>query len=293
MQKTKLYSEVIKDAATAGQNFSSQYPPEYENELADQLKVIARLINGGLTTQVYLVSIGGFDTHSEQTVDGNPESGIHAQLLRQVSQAIGAFQNDIELMGKADKVCGMTYSEFGRTIAANDSIGTDHGAAAPLFVFGKGVKPGIIGSNPVIPTDVNISSDVDMQNDFRSVYASVLQDWFGLANPSDILYQQFPILPIFKDTVPVKDTAGRDPFGFNNYPNPVRSSTTITFTIPSGMVTITLLDSQGRAIRKIAEGTYPAGTHKIMFDRQDLSSGTYYYQLRLNGIGITRKMLVI
>jgi uncharacterized protein (DUF1501 family) len=293
MQKTKLYSEVIKDAATAGQNFSSQYPPEYENELADQLKVIARLINGGLTTQVYLVSIGGFDTHSEQTVEGDPQSGNHAQLLRQVSQAIGAFQNDIELMGKADKVCGMTYSEFGRTIAANDSIGTDHGAAAPLFVFGKGVKPGIIGSNPVIPTDINISSDVDMQNDFRSVYASVLQDWFGLANPSDILYQQFPILPIFKDTVPVKDTAGRDPFGFNNYPNPVRSNTTITFTIPSGMVTITLLDSQGRSIRKIAEGTYPAGTHKIMFDRQDLSSGTYYYQLRLNGIGITRKMLVI
>ena len=293
MQKTKVYSEVIKDAATAGQNFSSMYPPEYENELADQLKIIARLINGGLTTQVYLVSIGGFDTHSEQTVEGDPTLGNHADLLLRISQAVSAFQNDLEIMGKADKVCGMTYSEFGRTIGSNESIGTDHGAAAPLIVFGKGVKPGIIGNNPNIPQEINVSSDVPMVHDFRSVYASVLQDWFGLANPSEILNESFPILPIFKDTVPAQETAGRDPFGFGNYPNPVRSTTTITFSIPGGMVSLNLLDSNGRMVRKIAEGTFASGTHKIVFDRQDLSSGTYFYQLRLNGIGVVRKMLVI
>ncbi len=293
MQKTKAYSEVIKTAAIAGQNFSSMYPPDFENNLADQLKVIARLINGGLKTQVYLVSLGGFDTHSEQVADGQTDQGNHAQLLYELSQAIRAFQDDLELMGKADKVCGMTYSEFGRTIASNESTGTDHGAAAPLIVFGKGVQPGIIGSNPNIPQQIDPSADVPMVNDFRSVYASVLQDWFGLENPQEILEETFPILPIFKDSSPTAETPKRDPFGFSNYPNPVQTLTTITFTIPSGMVTLNLMDSNGRMVRKLAEGTYAAGMHKVVFDRQGLPAGTYFYQLRLNGIGIIRKMIII
>jgi uncharacterized protein (DUF1501 family) len=293
MQNTKVYSEVIKNAAIAGQNLSALYPGQYENELSDQLKVVARLIAGGLSTQVYLVSIGGFDTHSEQVDDGSPTQGNHAELLRKVSEAIYAFQDDLQLLGKADQVCGMTYSEFGRTIGGNESFGTDHGAAAPLFVFGKGVNPGIIGNNYEVPLDPGVSSDVPMQHDFRSVYASVLQDWFQLTNPNEILFEEFPILPIFKNEVRVKDTASRDVFNFGNYPNPVRSATTITFNIPAGFVSLTLLDTQGRVVRKIAEGNYPAGIHNVVLNREDLSAGTYFYQLRLNGLGVTRKMLVI
>ncbi len=292
-QQSQQYYEVIKNAAEAQpSNLSSLYPPQYENYLADQLRIVARLIGGGLQTPVYVVSYGGFDTHSEQVEMGATDQGFHANLLRQVSEAIAAFQDDIQLMGKDDNVAGMTFSEFGRTIAANGSIGTDHGAAAPLFVFGKGVNPGVIGNNAQIPSNLNLSSDVPMQHDFRQVYASVLQDWFGLTNLNDILLQDFDILPIFKGVSPVQES-NWDSFGVGNYPNPVRSSTTITFTcFSSAHVVINLIDAQGRFVLKIAEGNYPTGAHHVRFDRSNLPSGTYFYQVLLNGIGVTKKMLV-
>ena len=293
MQNTKVYFDVIKDAATVGQNLSNLYPAAGSNNLADQLRIVAKLINGGLTTPVYLVSINGFDTHSEQVVEGNTATGLHAEQLRQVSQAVNGFMDDIRLMGKADKVCAMTFSEFGRTIGSNESIGTDHGAAAPLFVFGKSVNPGIIGANPVIPQDLQVSGDVTMQHDFRSVYASVLQDWFELDNGSDLLQGSFPILPIFKGSVGVKDSPGRNVFEVGNYPNPLIAATTITFSIPAAYVTITLLDAQGRTVRKIAEGSYPTGTHKVVVNRDGLPSGSYFYVLKINGMGVTKKMLVL
>ncbi len=293
-QQSQQYYESVKNAAeTQPNNLSSKYPPQYQNYLADQLRIVARLIGGGLKTPVYTVSIGGFDTHSEQVVPGTPEQGNHANLLRMVSEAIAAFQDDIRLMGKDDDVAGMTYSEFGRTIAANGSIGTDHGAAAPLFVFGKGVNPGIIGENAQIPSNLNNSADVPMVHDFRQVYASVLQDWFGLSNVNDILFQNFDILPIFKGSTPAKEEKSWDGFGVGNFPNPVRTSTTITFTsFTNAQVVINLMDSQGRFIMTIAEGSYPTGMHQVRFDRSNLPSGTYYYQVKLNGVGVTKKMLV-
>jgi uncharacterized protein (DUF1501 family) len=286
MQQSQQYFDSIKEAAQASQTLSSMYPPAYQNYLADQLKVVARLIGGGLQTPIYVVSIGGFDTHSMQL-------DTHAELLRQVSEAIAAFQDDITLMGYADKVAGMTFSEFGRTTGENGSFGTDHGAAAPLFVFGKGVNPGIIGQNAHIEEDLEHSADVPMQHDFRAVYASVLQDWFGLTGLDDILFQDFPILPIFKGTTDTRQVGRRDAFEVGNFPNPVRSTTTITFTTPAAHVVVNLMDANGRFILKIAEADYPAGTHRLAFDRSSLPSGTYLYQVKINGMGITKKMMII
>ncbi len=289
--KGQAYFDVIKEAVESQpNNLSGLYPDN--NNLADQLRVVARLIGGGLTTPVYVVSIGGFDTHSEQAELGATDTGYHAELLGRLSSAIYAFQDDLRLMGKDDIVAGMTYSEFGRTIASNFSMGTDHGAAAPLFVFGKGVNPGIIGSNPEIPVSLDISADVPMVHDFRQVYASVIQDWFGLTNQDTVLNNHFEILPIFKGVSPSKE-ASRDVFGVENYPNPVHSHTTITFTsFANTFVEINLYDSQGRFVTQIAEGTYPTGAHRIRFDRSNLPSGTYFYRVSLNGMGITKKMLV-
>ena len=293
MQYTKVYFDVIKDAASIGQNLSSLYAAEGVNRLADQLSIVARLINGGLSTSVYQVSINGFDTHSAQVEMGDHTQGAHANLLGMISEAIFAFMDDINLMGKSDKVCGMTFSEFGRTIGSNLSFGTDHGAAAPLFVFGKGVNPGIIGNNPIIPQNLNISADVDMQHDFRSVYASVIQDWFGLGTGTEVLNDSFPILPIFKGVSGTKESPGRNAFEVGNFPNPVHTTSTIQFTIPAAQITLTLLDAQGRAIRTIAEGNYPAGAHKVTFERNGLPAGNYYYLLKVNGLGVTRKLLIL
>lgn len=294
LQQSQQYYQVVKTAAEMQENnLSNKYPPEGQNDLADQLRIVARLIGGGLKTPVYVVSIGGFDTHSDQAYDGSPTEGNHAELLRLLSEAVSAFYDDVTLMGHSDRVCGMTYSEFGRTIAENGSFGTDHGAAAPLFVFGKGVNPGIIGANPFIPANLEESADVPMQHDFRSVYASVLQDWFGIGNWSELLFQDFPVLPIFKGTTPTHDVV-TDTFRVGNFPNPVHSTTTITFsTGGSARVVINLLDAQGRFLQKIADADYPTGTHKVRFDRSTLPAGTYFYTVRLNGVGITKKMLLI
>jgi uncharacterized protein (DUF1501 family) len=291
-QQAQVYYNSVKNAAENGNNLAN-YPSG--NNLADQLKIVAQLISGGLTTPIYIVSMFGYDTHSEQ-VDGtfgNTE-GIHANLLRTLSEAVGAFQKDLELLGIDDRVAGMTFSEFGRTIASNASDGTDHGAAAPLFVFGKNVIPGIIGDNPEIPDNQALSYDIPMQHDFRSVYASALKDWFGVANPEDILGQDFPILPIFKagsSGTQVVDTANS--LQVSNYPNPFHSSTTFTFTLEnSGDVVITLVDMTGRELKTVAQGNYPSGTHRVLFNRNELPNGHYFYQVKVNGKMVTKHLVV-
>jgi uncharacterized protein (DUF1501 family) len=117
-----------------------------------------------------MVSFGGFDTHSLQTTVADTTVGNHATLLGKVSDAIKAFQDDLIFLGIEDRVVGMTYSEFGRRIKSNSSVGTDHGAAAPLFVFGKPVEGGILGNNPAtIQPVATVNDNVPMQYDFRSV----------------------------------------------------------------------------------------------------------------------------
>ena len=128
-----------------------------------------------------MVSLGGFDTHSAQVDAADTTKGSHADLMTHLSQSIAAFQDDLELLGVSDKVAGMTLSEFGRRVQSNASVGTDHGAAAPLMVFGDGVQPGVIGNNPSIPTTTTVNDNVPMQFYFRQVYASVLKDWFELS----------------------------------------------------------------------------------------------------------------
>jgi uncharacterized protein (DUF1501 family) len=196
-QKTDQYAGVIKTAALKVKQQSAKYPATGKNPLADQLKIVARLIAGGLKTKVYMVNTGSFDTHAKQT-EADTTTGTHAKLLQRVSEAIGAFMDDVQLLQIQDKVMGMTFSEFGRRIKSNASGGTDHGAAAPVFYFGHAVKPGIIGVNPVIPATATVNDNVPMQHDFRSLYASVLTNWFNLEQKdiSDILLGEYPVLPI-------------------------------------------------------------------------------------------------
>ncbi|MEP6749918.1 MAG: DUF1501 domain-containing protein [Bacteroidota bacterium] len=196
-QKTDQYAGVIKAAALKVTQQSTKYPAAGKNPLADQLKIVARLIAGGLKTKVYMVNTGSFDTHAKQT-EMDTTTGTHAKLLQRVSEAIGAFMDDLQFLQVQDKVMGMTFSEFGRRIKSNASGGTDHGAAAPVFYFGHAIKSGIIGTNPIIPPNATVNDNVPMQTDFRSIYATVLNNWFGLEqnDVQAVLGAQFANLPL-------------------------------------------------------------------------------------------------
>lgn len=175
--KTDQYAGVIKAAAQKVTKQSDCYPAPGKNPLADQLKIVARLVAGGLRTQLYLVSMGGFDTHARQVEPADTTTGAHAKLLAKLSEAINAFQDDLTQLQVSDRVMGMTFSEFGRRIQSNASGGTDHGAAAPVFVFGEKVQGGVIGQNPVWPDKLTVNDNIAMQYDFRSVYSTLLEKW--------------------------------------------------------------------------------------------------------------------
>jgi len=145
----------------------AEYP---KNPFAQELRNVAALIAGGLSTRVYFVSLGSFDTHVNQL-------GRQNQLLQTLGDGLAAFQKDLEAHGLADQVLAMTFSEFGRRPMENDGKGTDHGTAAPLFVMGARVKGGVHGAAP----DLNVARNQDMTYsvDFRQVYATVIDRWLA------------------------------------------------------------------------------------------------------------------
>jgi uncharacterized protein (DUF1501 family) len=207
--QSNAYAGRITAAYNAQATQSTMYPnttyPNPSNNLANQLKIVARLIGGGLTTPVYIVNQtdAGYDTHENQVVAADHTTGNHATNLSKLSVAISAFQNDITLMGKANKVTGMTFSEFGRRVISNASNGTDHGSGAPVIFFGAGVTPGIIGTSPVLPTTINGNTQVPMQYDFRQLYSTVMQKWMCMTatESQTILNGTFSTIPIFNSTV--------------------------------------------------------------------------------------------
>lgn len=178
------YNRIIS-VFNAGNNSSVSYP---NTNLGKQLKTVSRLIRGGSKTKIFMVTIGGFDTHDTQAVIGSAHIGGHANLLSDVSNSIAAFQADIEALGFDDKVMTLTFSEFGRQVKQNGSTGTDHGNIAPFFVIGKGVQSGIIGTHPSlnVPANANQASSSayyypssERKYDYRQIYATLLQDWLG------------------------------------------------------------------------------------------------------------------
>ncbi|MGH8103097.1 MAG: DUF1501 domain-containing protein, partial [bacterium] len=164
---------------------ATEYP---DSEFAGKMQLVAKMIGGKLGTKVYYVSIGGFDTHANQ-------QGTHENLLTDIAEGLDAFMRDLKEQGNDDRVLVMTFSEFGRRLAENASGGTDHGTAAPMFLIGKNIKPGLHGVQPSIsPDSLDPIGDMQYQVDFRSVYATVLEGWLNA--PSDkILGRKFDTLP--------------------------------------------------------------------------------------------------
>jgi uncharacterized protein (DUF1501 family) len=153
------------EASNQAYKASVTYPA---TPLAQNLKRIAQLIDAGLTTRVYYVALDGFDTHSDQPA-------AHAGLLDQLGGALAAFAEDLQAHSHLDRVTTLVFSEFGRRVEENASRGTDHGAAAPVFVVGGRVRAGLIGNHPRL--DDLINGDLKFHTDFRSVYATILEKW--------------------------------------------------------------------------------------------------------------------
>ncbi len=181
-RQIEIYAPVIQSYSNRQNNLSKLYPERGKNDIADQLRVVARLIGGGLNTPVFAVHQTGYDTHADQVDRSDPTLGKHAQLLTDFDAAITAFMDDLHLMNKQDDVLVMTYSEFGRRILSTDSYGTDHGTAETVMLLGAKVNNGIIGTSPDLPKKVTADDNVKYQYDFRSVYATVLNSWLDVPN---------------------------------------------------------------------------------------------------------------
>ena len=294
-QQSRAYAQTIIDASTKVP-VQKDYP---DTPLAAKLKIVSRLIAGGLKTRLYVVSIDGFDTHDQQVDPDNHSIGEHADLLKELGDAIRAFTDDLQFLKTADRVVGMTFSEFGRRITSNSSGGTDHGEAAPVFVFGKPVAGGVLGNNPQLPAVPTVEDNLAMEFDFRSLYASVLRDWFCVPQGDipAILMHDFPYLELFTaglpcvstDTHDIHQIAGKALLSCR--PNPFVAGTTLEYETAGGMTLVQILDAAGRIVATPVSGWQAQGRYQEYWEAADLPSGTYFCRLISGGQQQT-KMLV-
>ncbi len=265
------YAGQINDAGNRGRNIVS-YPGDTENDLlSSRLATVAKMIDGDLDSRVYQVSMDGFDTHGNQ-----PRR--HRNLWRELSESIKLFLDDLEALGHADRVMVMTFSEFGRTVKQNGSLGTDHGAGAPLILFGRGVNGGFFGDQPDL-SRLNRFDDPEFGIDYRSVYHEVIRDWFGLPESSIPGILEGPVDNLGFVSSPIfVDTEGNDlPDQLATvqvYPNPASTVLNIeTNSQGDGKV----FDIAGRAVLDISLAG--AGTRLGQIEISRLPAGTYIIQM--------------
>ncbi len=282
--QSNQYGKIIKDAYA---KIKQQKPYPNDNELADQLKIIAGLIAGGLKTRIYMVTIDKFDTHKNQVESSDTTKGEHSDLLKMFSQAVKAFQDDLSFLKIDNRVLTMTMSEFGRRIKSNASNGTDHGAAAPLFLFGSAVKSGILGKNPVIASKVTENDNLPMQYDFRSIYYTILKEWFCVndQNLTEILLKKYQTLDILKPTSCIStavheanQAAGE--IILTTYPNPFVNRLKIDFVCTGGHILIQIINGAGQHIATVLQTYLPPGEHSAEWAGEDLPAGLYYVRLQ-------------
>ncbi len=316
---TDKYAERLQRVYQQGGNTTVTYPQAYafnnsRNPIANNLGIIARLVNGGCKTKVYLVRIGGFDTHINQVEPYDNTLGGHAALMYHVSSAMKAFQDDLKARGIEDRVLTVTISEFGRRAVSNNNYGSDHGTVAPMFVFGSQVNPGIIGKNPdlakISENYGNISDRKEDITDFRVVFNTILQDWLDVS-PDDVRDRILPTLnqpasagwgdPDINDKVPLFRTGevtSIDAFVNRRFrledafPNPVRDFATFAFYIDDpAKVQLALYDTQGRLVRILVNDHRGPGRHEVPVNLSELRAGVYAYRINAGPLKGTKRLV--
>ncbi len=283
------YANTIKDAYARGKN-QVDYPTD--NYLAEQMAIVARLIKGKLGTRVYMVEIGGFDTHANQL-------DYHQLLLNRIATAVTAFYDDLAEGSDnlPNQVLGMTFSEFGRTIFENGSLGTDHGWGTPMLMFGGGLGQGVTGTYQDL-SNPDPYSDPDFSVDFRSVYATVLQDWLG-NSPDLVNYVMGGNHPVIPGLVPSTQPALGDNdkcslLGHNPSSNLPGSIEIKYAMMQDGPVKLHLLDKSGQVLRTLVDDFRQRGSYVFNFLPQAwfVAPGLYQYRLMAGGQVFKREIRV-
>lgn len=314
---TYEYAGKINEAYERGQN-----QVEYqENGFARQLALLARLIKGNLGTKVYMISMGGFDTHGNQ-----PEA--HERLMSNLSIAINNFYEDIAFTQQDDKVLSMTFSEFGRRIFENGSNGTDHGKAAPTLFFGSGLNgSAFVGDHPSLD-EPNGRGNLEYTMDFRNLYATVLGEWlcvpmdkvvdhlyFDSSAPytpvdlgfncsgidfEDIVYSDDP--PTLPDTPPSDEEGevGSEEIGFEVTHRPyypTERTPHIYLEMPfSAHVDIQLFNILGQNVGTVFNEMMLEGSAEINIRervRGSLSTGKYIYRIQVGDQKMSKSVMIM
>lgn len=272
------YATSIKESYARGKN-QVDYP--LDNYLGEQLAIVAKLIKGNLGTRIFMVEIGGFDTHADQY-------DAHLGLLNDIATAVKSFYEDLELgnAGLSEKVLGMTFSEFGRTIYENGSLGTDHGWGTPMLMFGGGIGNGVVGTYQDL-TNPDPFTDPEFSIDFRDVYATVLKDWMG-STPElvdFVLGQTQPtIAGLVPPTTPLLGENGRCALLGHN-PGDQGNIQMKYAMLQDGNIRLQLLDKSGQILRTLVDEYKTKGSYIFNFKPSDwfIVPGTYQYRLMGGG----------
>ncbi len=284
------YSQVVKNAFDKGTNSKKV---DYSQGFSQQMKLIARLISGGIKTKVFMCSMGGFDTHVQQ--QDISLGGVHPNLLSSLSRGISEFIGDALEQGFANRVVGLTVSEFGRRPSENGSRGTDHGAASVQFVFGTRVNGGVFGDNPNL-AELNNNNDVKYQYDYRRVYADVLETWFGASKEetrSLLKDESIVALPVLQSPITgVKDMPEFPAQELLITPNVTSGKTEISFELKKqSKVEISIVDITGKTSESIFTGILEAGSQRIPAELNS-PSGSYICTVTIGGRHLVGNIII-
>ena len=304
-KKSNQYAERLKNVYEAGKNSSVVYPTTYplnapasslQNPLSGQLKLIARMLAGGVKTRVFLCRIGGFDTHGEQVESYDSTIGTHAALIYHLFSAVKAFHEDLHQLGLHEKVLSLTFTEFGRRVYSNASYGTDHGTATPVFLFGEGLKPGVYGTNPDL-NDLN-GGNIKYAIDYRQIYTSIVNDWFK-ATPKGLEATGFggwldSRIPLFSDSVGIRSSSETKDEFVSIYPNPVQSQLQVQFHTSKQLQVykVNILNTEGKLVMTIMNNQIVHSFQSVSLDVSGLKTGVYFLQVSAEGNRVVNKKII-
>ena len=259
---------------------------------------------------MYLVRLGGFDTHSNQVQAQGDLQGKHYNLLDELSTAIEAFMRDVNSDNIGEDIVGITISEFGRKAQENGSLGTDHGEVAPVFVFGKPVESGISGVNVDFSeaTQSNNFQIQTVQYDYRQTLATLMQDFLGagidnvnatfIDNTTNDSFAEQKIQNLLKSNYVVPESCWNESLGIENsikknwfvYPNPFKTYIDLkSLTAYNDQSTSYILVNQFGQI--VQEGTLKFINESARIHLTNVNTGLYILTLNTHGKNESYKLL--